>query len=67
YNKISALEARIWYVLGTIEISRVFVGVDSERQLKEIIAASSGELPDIPSGLTTDDTNLLNPTNWKNS
>ena len=43
------------------------MGVDSERQLKEIIAASSGELPDIPSALRTDDTNLLNPTNWKDS
>lgn len=66
-NKISALEATIRYVLGTKEISRVIVGVDSERQLKEIIAASSGELPDIPSALRTDDTNLLNPTNWKDS
>ena len=45
-NKISALEATIRYVLGTKEISRVLVGVDSERQLKEIIAASNGELPD---------------------
>tara|TARA_B100001559_G_scaffold262031_1_gene227208 strand:+ start:842 stop:1717 length:876 start_codon:yes stop_codon:yes gene_type:complete len=65
-NKISALEATIRYVLGTEEISRVLVGVDSEIQLKEIIAASYGDLPNLPSSLTTDDTNLLNPSNWKN-
>ena len=64
-NKISALEASIRFVLETKEISKVLVGVDSESQLKEIITASYGDLPDLPSGLTTDDTNLLNPSKWK--
>ena len=33
-------------------------------QLKQIIDASNGKLPPIPSELIVDDKNLLNPSNW---
>jgi hypothetical protein len=46
------------------EISRVLVGVDTKDQLKEIVNAYDGHLPNIPAELYTNDVNLLNPSNW---
>jgi len=63
-NKINALEASIRYALSISEISKVLVGVDTKDQLREIIVASSGAIPNIPGELFTDDVNLLNPSNW---
>jgi hypothetical protein len=63
-NQITALEATIRYAVSIQEITKVLVGVDNTNQLKEIIAASSGELPNIPSELFIDDIDLLNPSSW---
>ena len=63
-NHITALEASIRYAISTTEISKVLVGVDSTKQLKEIISASYGDLPDMPDELFMSDVNLLNPSNW---
>ena len=65
-NQISALEATIRYATSLEDISRVIVGVDSAEQLKEIVTASNGDLPQIPHELIVDDPQLLNPTSWKN-
>ena len=46
------------------EISKVLVGIDSINQLIEIVDAVSGVLPPIPNDLYTDDSLLLNPSNW---
>jgi len=63
-NQITVLEASIRYVISIPEISKVLVGVDTKDQLKEIIVASYGFLPNIPPELHTTDVNLLNPSNW---
>jgi aryl-alcohol dehydrogenase-like predicted oxidoreductase len=63
-NQITALEAAIRYAISIPEISKVLVGVDTKDQLKEIIIASDGFLPNIPTELYTNDINLLNPSNW---
>jgi|TARA_B110000858_G_C17795399_1_gene472161 aryl-alcohol dehydrogenase-like predicted oxidoreductase len=63
-NQITALEATIRYALSVENISKVIVGVDSKKQLQQIILASDGKLPPIPPGLFMDDINLLNPSNW---
>lgn len=63
-NKITALEATIRYALSIKKISKVIVGVDSKKQLQQIILASEGKLPPIPSELFMSDINLLNPSNW---
>ena len=63
-NQITALEAAIRYAISIPEISKVIVGVDTKDQLKEIITASDGILPNIPTELYTNDVNLLNPSNW---
>ena len=47
------------------EISRVLVGVDNKNQLQNIINAVDGNLPPIPDELSTNDPDLLNPSNWK--
>jgi len=63
-NKITAIEASIRFANSVPEISKVLVGVDTRRQLKEIIDASDGFLPDLPIELFTEDSDLLNPSNW---
>jgi aryl-alcohol dehydrogenase-like predicted oxidoreductase len=65
-NQISALDATIRYAISLEDISRVIVGVDNAEQLKEIVTASNGDLPQIPHELIIDDPQLLNPTSWKN-
>jgi len=63
-NQITALEAATRYATSIPEISKVLVGVDTKEQLKEIIVASDGFLPSLPTELYTNDVNLLNPSNW---
>jgi aryl-alcohol dehydrogenase-like predicted oxidoreductase len=63
-NRISGLEATIRYAISLPEISKVVVGVETVKQLKEIFLASAGVLPEIPRELSTEDPNLLNPSNW---
>lgn len=50
-------------VLNIPEIDKVLVGVNSERQLKEIVQAVKG--PSSLGAYPIDDINLLNPSLWK--
>ena len=63
-NQISALEASIRHAITMPELSNVLVGVDSKEQLMEIMIASNGVLPNIPTELYSNDVDLLNPSNW---
>jgi len=63
-NQITALEATIRHAIAMPEISKVLVGVDNVDQLKEIVTASHGMLPNIPDEMFTNDADLLNPSNW---
>jgi len=63
-NHITALEAAIKHAISIPEISKVLVGVNSVDQLKEIVSVSTGALPKVPNDLFTNDTDLLNPSNW---
>jgi len=62
--KLTPLEACLRYVLSKPEVAKVIVGVESEKQLQQIIKATDGYLPEIPSDIQTDDLQLLNPANW---
>ena len=64
-NNISALEGTIRYATSIPGISKVLVGVDTKKQLEEIIIALEGNLPSIPSELYTNNDSLLNPSNWE--
>jgi aryl-alcohol dehydrogenase-like predicted oxidoreductase len=61
---LTPLEACLRHALAFEAISRVIVGVDSERQLREILEAAHGPVPQAPAALRTDDPNLLNPARW---
>jgi aryl-alcohol dehydrogenase-like predicted oxidoreductase len=62
--KISALEASLGFVNNESMLDRSVVGVDSLKQLKEIIACPELQIKDIPTEITTTDQNLINPVNW---
>jgi len=64
-QRLSPLEACLRYVLGFDVIARVVIGVDSLAQLRQIIAACGGELPDVPDELRSDDVDLINPSRWQ--
>lgn len=65
-NNLSAVQACLAYPFSFPEIDRVVVGVDSIKQLKQIIDAAAStmslEFPDIESS----EENLINPANWSN-
>ena len=62
-NDFSLLEYALNFVLNTKEIDRVLVGVNSEKQLKEII--ESVKKQNVLNSYPIYDTNLLNPSLWK--
>jgi hypothetical protein len=64
-NKISPLRACLSYVNQIPEISKIIVGVDSQRQLRQIITAILEPGIVIPDHLQTDDLGLINPSLWK--
>ena len=60
---MSLLECALNFALNIPEIDKVLVGVNSERQLKEIVQAVKG--PSSLGAYPIDDINLLNPSLWK--
>lgn len=58
------LQACLRYALSIPEIEKVVVGVDSAKQLNEIIQASQGDSPTVPADLASSDNKLLNPSFW---
>ena len=64
-NHLTPLEACLRYVLHAEGIDRVVLGVDSERQLDEILAAAgAGPVPEGYQCFQTQDAELLNPSLW---
>ena len=61
---LSALQACLGFVLSQLEIDQVIVGVESVRQLQEILAVVKKNFLSVPSSLMTEDIKLLNPSNW---
>ena len=61
---VTPLEASLRYAIGIEEIDKVVVGVDTPTQLDELLCASTGILPEIPSELQTFEPGLLDPRLW---
>lgn len=61
---LSPLQACLRYALSLPWPDRIVVGVNSAAELAEILEATQGELPAVPSGLPCHDTELLNPALW---
>jgi len=64
-SRLSATEACVRYALSFPEISQVVVGVDSRQQLSEIMAASSGSMPELPNHINSNVIELLSPACWQ--
>ena len=62
-GSFSLLEYALNFVLNTQEIDRVLVGVNNERELREILKSVKGLEPLAPYSIN--DVNLLNPSLWK--
>jgi aryl-alcohol dehydrogenase-like predicted oxidoreductase len=63
-NNVTSLQACLRYALSVLEINKVIVGVDSLKQLQDILAAAMGTALRVPNSIASNDTNLINPTNW---
>jgi aryl-alcohol dehydrogenase-like predicted oxidoreductase len=63
-EKLSPLEASLGFVNSESMVDRIVVGVDSLKQLKEIIVLSELQIECIPITISTNDQNLINPSTW---
>lgn len=63
-ENLTPLQACLRYALSFTDISRVIVGVDSHKQLKEIIDSANGDSLKIPEMFKIDNTELINPALW---
>lgn len=61
---LSPLQACLGFALSQPEIDRVVVGVDSLKQLQEILAAIDTSVVIPPKTLMSEDLDLINPSNW---
>ncbi len=64
-NKISKLEACLNHSLKDNRISKIVVGINSKRHLKEVIEVKHLKKIKFPIWLSSDDRNLIMPTKWK--
>jgi len=64
-TQLTPLQACLSFVLNRPNINRVVVGVDSLEQLQEILAAARVESVELPGELCCNDTNLINPAQWR--
>lgn len=64
HTGLTPLQACLRYALSFSEINKIIIGVDSLNQLKEILQATVGSMPQVPKELQTHDIDLLNPVRW---
>ena len=62
-SSLSKLEYALNFVLSIKEIDKVLVGVNSKKQLKEIVQSVKDK--EELNAYSIDDINLLNPSFWK--
>lgn len=65
YQSLTPLQACLGFALSEPHVHRVLVGVDSLKQLMEIMSGASGKGVSVPRSLETEDLQLLDPSNWK--
>jgi aryl-alcohol dehydrogenase-like predicted oxidoreductase len=61
---LTPLQACIAYALGVEDIEKVVVGVDSVKQLQEILDATQSVLPNLPNWPQPTDSILITPSQW---
>jgi len=63
-NNLTPLQSCLHFAMSNLSINKIVVGIDSCAQLKEILESISGEFPEPPDDLQSDDLTLINPFNW---
>jgi len=63
-NDLSPLQGALAFVKSQVEIDRIVVGVDSSLQLEEILAAAQVPTHRASDNLASEDTNLIDPSQW---
>ena len=63
-QQMSPLAACLGHVLSYPEVSQVIIGITSAKELRQIIAASSGDHIRAPQSLQVTDVDLIQPMNW---
>jgi aryl-alcohol dehydrogenase-like predicted oxidoreductase len=61
---LTPVQACLRYVTNLSQIDRVVVGVDTIKQLNQIVEAAEGKLASLPEFNTLQDTRLINPASW---
>jgi len=61
---LTPLEASVAFALSEKRISRIIIGTDSLRQLKEILNTIPTYIEEYPNNLCSCDPDLINPSNW---
>jgi aryl-alcohol dehydrogenase-like predicted oxidoreductase len=61
----NSMECALNYVIANNKIDKVIVGVDTGKQLSELISACKSELRSELSSLEIDDLNLIEPSRWR--
>jgi len=64
-EKLTPVEACLGFVLSYPEIDRIVFGVESVKQLEEILFAAEKMVPMPPATLMTEDVDLINPSKWE--
>jgi aryl-alcohol dehydrogenase-like predicted oxidoreductase len=62
---LTAVQACVGFAASQPHVARAVVGVDSLRQLEEILAAPSRERFELPAELTSEEPDLLDPSRWR--
>ncbi|MEM2111593.1 MAG: aldo/keto reductase [Candidatus Bathyarchaeia archaeon] len=66
-NKLLRLRACVGYVKSKEQVDRIIIGVDSLKQLREIITAYREDYHyEAPDDLCSEDIDLIHPYNWEN-
>jgi len=64
FSSLTPLQACLNYPLSYPEIDKVLVGVDSLKQLNEIIEATKVSISPVPDSLASEDLDLVDPSRW---
>ena len=64
-ERLTPLQACLFFALSHPAINRVVVGVDSANQLNEILSVSNPHAIKFPNYLESDDSLLINPSKWR--
>jgi len=64
-NQISAIDACLSFAMQEEMINYIVIGVDSEKQLRQILNCKKHDL-DFPEELDSSDLDLISPQNWSN-